>query len=246
MSVNRTWARGAVATAAACMLVAPATAWAHLEPVPGQVVAGKTATVTFRVPNERPQAFTVGVRLELPAEFPLATVRVRTTAGWTAEVAKAKLDKPVMSGRTEITEAFRTITWTAAPGMRIGAGEFAEFAVTMGPMPTTTDKFVINAVQTYDNGEVVNWNQPPAADGSEPEHPAPVLSLTAQNGAAAEEGGDSHATPASTPATASSDNTALWLGGAGLALGALALGIAVGTLLRLRRRPARVASADAS
>jgi hypothetical protein len=37
---------------------------------------------------------------------------------------------------------------------------------------------VFNAVQTYSNGEKVNWNQISADPSVEPEHPAPVLTIT--------------------------------------------------------------------
>lgn len=223
----------AAVVACAATLSTNGVAAAHLEPVPGQAVKGKPATVTFKVPNERPDAGTVSIRLDLPAEFPLRTVRVRSITGWTAEVVKAKLDQPIKTGNVEITEAFRSITWTAAPGIRIGPNEFAEFAVTLGPMPDNTDKLVINAVQTYDSGEVVNWNQLPSAEGqAEPEHPAPALKLVANDTAAQpdEHGG----TPAAVTNTAPGSE-ATWLGGSALAVAALALGIAIGTALRSRR-----------
>lgn len=214
------------------MIVTTGTAWAHLEPMPGEFAKGEVADVTFRVPNERPDAGTTGVRLDLPTDYPVATVKVRTTAGWQPELVKTTLPKPVKTGNVTVTEAVTTITWTAQPGMRIGPGEFADFAVTLGPMPTATDTFVVNAVQTYDSGEVVNWNQPTPQDGAEPEHPAPVLTLT---DAAT---GDEHAEPEAAAASGSDSDDALWLGGAGLALGALAVGLAAGALIRTRRTPA--------
>ncbi|WP_144206747.1 DUF1775 domain-containing protein, partial [Mycobacterium tilburgii] len=36
------------------------------------------------------------------------------------------------------------------------------------------------ATQTYADGSVVRWDQPPLADGGEPEHPAPMLTLSAE------------------------------------------------------------------
>ncbi|MGI5506391.1 YcnI family copper-binding membrane protein [Lentzea sp. CA-135723] len=231
-------AKGALIAFTATLLTT-GTAAAHLEPVPGQAVKGKSATITFKVPNERPDAGTVSVRLDLPAENPVRTVRPRTTPGWTVNAVKEKLDKSVTISGVEVTEAFRNITWTAAAGTRIGPNEFAEFAVTLGPMPDNADKLVINAVQTYDSGEIVNWNQPPPAEGQgEPEHPAPVLKLVTAD---ATTESDEHAAPAAKPAE-QPDSTATWLGGAALAVSALALGIAIGTALRSRRsRPAGAA-----
>ncbi|WP_439659517.1 YcnI family copper-binding membrane protein [Lentzea sp. HUAS TT2] len=233
---SRVFASAAVIACAATLFTS-GVASAHLEPVPGQAVKGKSATITFKVPNERPDSGTVSVRLDLPAEFPLRTVRVRSTTGWTADAVKAKLDQPVKTGNSEITEAFRSITWTATPGTRIAPNEFAEFAVTLGTMPDNTDKLVINAVQTYESGEVVNWNQPPPAQGQgEPDHPAPVLKLVANDAeAAADSSGEhSNSVPAATAAPSSSGT---WLGGSALGVAALALGIAIGTAVRSRRTP---------
>ena len=232
----RVFATAAVVACAATLFTS-GVASAHLEPVPGQAVKGKSATITFKVPNERPDSGTISVRLDLPAEFPLRTVRVRSVTGWKADVVKAKLDQPVKTGNSEITEAFRSITWTAAPGTRIAPNEFAEFAVTLGTMPANADQFVINAVQTYESGEVVNWNQPPPAEGQgDPEHPAPVLKLVANEAAASSDSPGEHGTPA--PATtAATNSSATWLGGSALGVAALALGIAIGTALRSRRTP---------
>ncbi|WP_394620058.1 YcnI family protein [Lentzea sp. JNUCC 0626] len=229
----RVFATAAV-VACAVTLFNSTAASAHLEPVPGQAVRGKSATITFKVPNERPDSGTVSVRLDLPAEFPLRTVRTRSTAGWKADVVKAKLDPPVKVGNSEFTEAFRSITWTAEAGTRIAPNEFAEFAVTLGTMPDNADRLVINAVQTYESGEVVNWNQPPPAEGQgEPDHPAPVLKLVATDAEASSDSSGEHSTPAPAAAAAPS-SSATWLGGSALGVAALALGIAAGTALRSR------------
>jgi hypothetical protein len=96
---------------------------------------------------------------------------------------------------------------------------------------------VIPAVQTYDDGEVVARDQPPTADGSEPERPAPVVTLTPP----AEGAPHAVAAGSSTDATtASTDTTARWLGGSGLLVGALGLGIGLGAMLRSRLQGASV------
>ena len=87
--------------------------------------------------------------------------------------------------------------------------------------------------QTYDNGKVVNWADPPNADGSEPEHPAPSVSLTAATGD--QHGGMSATAAPAEPPSAGEDTTARWLGGAGLLVGALGLGLGGGAVLRNRR-----------
>jgi hypothetical protein len=79
-------------------------------------------------------------------------------------------------------------------------------------------------VQTYDNGKVVNWNEVAPAGAAEPENPAAVkLAAAAGDGHAAMTAGSSAAAASST-----SDNTARWLGGAGLVVGVLGFGVAAG------------------
>ena len=228
---------GAVLAAAAFALVGTAgLASAHVTAsTPKDAVQGGYTKVTLRVPNERPNNGTVKLELTLPAEYPLASVSTKPTPGWKVEAVKAKLDTPVKSHGREVTEAVRTVIWTADPGVRIEPGQFNEFDLSIGPLPDNTDKLLLPTKQTYDNGEVVDWSAPPPAEGAaEPDKPAPVLNLVKKKD-------DGHGTAVTastdTPAQAApaSDQTARWLGGAGLAVGALGLGIGVGAVLRSRR-----------
>jgi uncharacterized protein YcnI len=243
MSTNRFGARtlakgGAVlATAAVLALTTAGPASAHVTAsTPKDAVKGGYTKVTLRVPNERADAGTVKLELTLPAEFPLASVSTKPTPGWKVEAVKEKLATPVKSHGREVTEAVRTVTWTADAGNRIEPGQFNEFDLSVGPLPDNTDQLVLPTKQTYDSGEVVDWNAPPPADGAEePERPAPVLKLVA-----AKAGDHATATPAAddshgTTAATSTDDTARWLGGAGLAVGALGLGLGAGAVLRSRR-----------
>lgn len=247
MSTHRFFARAGVllAVAGSAALLGTGVASAHVT----AKVIGETATqggytkITFRVPNEDNAAGTTKLEIKLPAEYPLTSVRTKAIPGWTAQITKTKLDKPITSHGAEITEAVSSVTWTAAPGTRIGPGEFGEFEVSAGKLPENTDSLVIPAIQTYDSGKVVAWDQPPA-DGTEPEKPAPVVKLTKKT-----EGGDHHAGPAANEAkaddhaaeakTAGTDDTARWLGGAGLAVGALGLGLGAGATIRARRTIAK-------
>ncbi|MFC4148693.1 YcnI family protein, partial [Micromonospora mangrovi] len=88
-----------------------------------------------------------------------------------------KLATPIKTDDGEITEAVTKITWTAGPGAAIKPHQFQEFDVSLGPLPKT-GQVVFKALQTYSNGDIVRWIDEPAA-GQEPEHPAPVLTLTA-------------------------------------------------------------------
>jgi len=50
--------------------------------------------------------------------------------------------------------------------------------VSFGPLPESGE-LVFTAIQTYDSGEVVKWNEVAVDDSAEPEHPAPVLTIAA-------------------------------------------------------------------
>jgi periplasmic copper chaperone A len=214
----------AVATVAALAGAAPALA--HVTAQPGTAEQGGYSVIALRVPTESDTAGTVRLQVSLPTDQPITSVRTTPRPGWTATTTRTALNPPVeVNGRT-ITEAVSAVTWTADPGVRIGPGEFAEFPLSLGPLPTGTDRLVLPAVQTYDDGEVVAWDEPPAADGSEPERPAPVVTLTPP----ADE-----VQPAAAAATGGTDPTARWLGGGGLLVGALGLGVGAGATLRARR-----------
>jgi uncharacterized protein YcnI len=235
------------ALGAFALLVATAgPAAAHVTVQPGQATKGGDAKIAFRVPNESATAGTVKLEVSFPTDTPVASVLTTPMPGWTAQRQLEKLATPIKSEDSEITEAVRTVTWTAQPGVRIGPGEFTEFEVSLELLPDA-DQLVLPVVQTYDDGKVVRWDTPPPAKGTEePEHPAPVLELVGEataGGEAAADGdhdtgsGQAQAATVSTPDTGQGhDGTARWLGGLGLAVGALGLGLALGGLLAGRRR----------
>ncbi|GGM57438.1 hypothetical protein GCM10012275_30690 [Longimycelium tulufanense] len=230
-------ARAAVLTATGltALLTVVGTASAHVTAQPGEAAKGGFAKVAFKVPNERPNAGTVKVEVDLPKDKPLRSVSTKPVPGWKAEVTKTKLDKPLESHGKKIEEVVSAITWTAEPGHRINPGEFQEFEVSLGKLPEDTDQFVMPTAQTYDSGEVVKWDAPPPAEGAdEPEHPAPALKLVAKKDGHG--GGSTAAAGSDAAAMDSTDNTARLLGGAGLVVGALGLGLGVGATLRARRK----------
>ncbi|SFR17010.1 Uncharacterized protein YcnI [Lentzea waywayandensis] len=243
MSTNRFGVRtlAVLAVAGFAVLGTPTIASAHVSAQPAEFTQGGRATFAFRVPNERDNAGTTKIEVTLPQDTPLTSVRTKPLAGWKAEVVKGKLDKPVTIAGKEVTEAFKTITWTAEPGVKINVNEYQEFFVAIGTLPEGKDKLELPTKQTYENGEVVDWAQAAGADGKEPEHPAPALKLAPK--AAGDDGHGGHGTTPAANSTdtheasvAGSDKTARYLGGAGLAVGALGLGFGVGAILRSRRK----------
>lgn len=209
----------ALASAAAVVFLGAtlgvAPAWAHVTASSENAVRGDYATVTFSVPNESENnSATTQLTITLPD---VAAARTETMPGWTA-----KLDRDATAGTV------RSVTWTATADGGIPVDEFGLFRIAVA-LPDT-DTVTFPAVQTYADGTRVTWDQEPAPDGSEPEHPAPMLTLAA--------GPPEHAShhsvaveaaPGPTPAAPSraADNTARWLGGTALLAGAAAIGIAL-------------------
>lgn len=222
---------GALASLSAISVLGLATAAsAHVTANPKTAEQGSYTKVAFRVPNERDDASTTKLVIHLPVEHPLASVSVRPLPGWTAKVEKSKLPKPMKVHGGELTEAVTTITWT---GGKIEPGQFQEFDVSMGPLPTDTDQMMFKAGQTYSNGEVVRWDEAPADGAAEPEHPAPTLGLLPKGGAQAA-GLTASVQPAAKAAP--DDGTARLLGGLGIAAGVIGIGVGGYGLTRARSR----------
>ena len=92
-------------------------------------------------------------------------------------VETTKLAKPVTTDDGQVTEAVSKITWTATDA-GLAPGQFDLFTISAGPLPTNTSKLTFKAIQTYSDGTTVNWIQATVKGAPEPEHPAPVLTLT--------------------------------------------------------------------
>ncbi|MCV7101229.1 YcnI family protein [Mycobacterium palustre] len=188
-----------VGSAAAC----PA-AWAHVHASADNPVRGARATVTFQVPNESDKgAATTALTVTLPN---VASASTEAMPGWTA-----RLDRDAASG------SVRSVTWTAAPNAGIGVDQFALFRIAVQLPDAETVSFP--AAQTYSDGTVVNWDQPPQPGGGEPEHPAPMLTLGGRSPAS-----HVHGAP---PRSESPDTTARALAGVALAVAAAGLALAL-------------------
>ncbi|MER5881168.1 YcnI family protein [Streptomyces sp. NPDC001910] len=233
-----------VAVAAAGVLTWAVPASAHVSVQPeGQAAKGGYATVNFKVPNERDDASTTKLEVVFPTEHPLASVMPQPLAGWDIKVTKSKLEKPLTMHGESITEAVSKVTWTAT-GKGVAPGFFQKFPLSVGQLPEDSDQLVFKALQTYSNKEVVRWIEPQQEGQEEPEHPAPVLALSAAEGDGHEEqaSDESSASPAAaggskekvaSVSSDDSDGTARALGIAGIVIGVA--GVAFGILAGRRR-----------
>jgi len=147
--------------AAVVAMAVPAAA--HVTVQPGEAETGGFTKLTFRTPNERDDAGTVKLEVFFPEDQPLENASVRPLEGWEATIE-----------RTD--EGVSKITWE---GGTIEPGQFQEFEVSVGPLPSEEGTMVFPAIQTYSSGEVVRWIEEPVEGGEEPELPAPVLRLVA-------------------------------------------------------------------
>lgn len=222
--MSRRPVRAALVLGLALVIGLAAPAAAHVSVSSPDAAPGGFAKLVFRVPNEEDAASTIRLEVSVPADAGIQSLRVKPVPGWTHELQR--------EGDTVIG-----VIWS---GGAIRPGEFQEFEVSGGPLPES-DELVFPAVQTYDDGTVVRWVEPTPADGTEPEHPAPVLSLSGESS------GDSHGndggdgTETAAPATPSADvsqddvDDARMLATVAIVVGALGLLAAVAAFLTRRR-----------
>jgi periplasmic copper chaperone A len=233
--MSRTTIALAAATAAAALAL-PAAAQAHITVNPREGTAGAFTKLDIRVPNERSNASTVKVQLQLPDGFVFASYEPR--ADWRVRVTRERLATPIQTEDGEITEGVKRMTWTGdGTGLgRIAPGQFFEFPISVQiPESAAGKTLTFKAIQTYSNGEVVRWIGAPGSDT-----PAPTLTIAAA--AAASGGGHGAAAPAvhTTPASGGGDGggtlgvIALIVGGVGL----VSASVAIVATRRPRRRDA--------
>jgi uncharacterized protein YcnI len=165
--------RSIIGAMALCLtLLSAVPASAHVTVQPNEAIAGSFSRFVVRVPNERDDASTIKVEMELP---PLAFVSFQDAPGWDRKIAEGEFSEPIQAFGQELTEGVLSVTWS---GGEVGPGEFTEFGFSAA-MPEGETTLEFKAIQTYDSGEVVEW----ADTGEDAEHPAPSLSTYDLGGA---------------------------------------------------------------
>ena len=213
---------------AVAFVASAGTAFAHVTVNPKSAVSGGFATLTFQVPNEKDDATTTEVEVQFPVDDPIAQASIKPVPGWTATVATSKLATPIKTDDGTLDEGVKSITWTANDGVGVKAGEFQQFLVSVG-LPEATS-LTFPAIQTYSDNTTVNWSDTTTPNGPEPDHPAPVLTLTPTAAT------DASATSAA-PVTANDDSdSGKTIAIIGLVVAAIALVLA-GAAFVTRRKP---------
>ncbi len=199
-------------------------AFAHVTVSPSEAVKGTDQVLTFNVPNETDNLNTTQIEIAFPTDHPIADADVQPVPGWTAKVNTVKVAKPIQTDNGTVTEAVGSIVWS---GGAIEPGQFQEFNVSVG-LPDDASSLVFKALQTYSDGSVVRWIELTPTGGPEPEHPAPVLTLTA----AKNDASSAAATVPKDIATSSDVDSAKTIGYIGIGVGALGLIVAIVALVR--------------
>jgi uncharacterized protein YcnI len=195
---------------------------AHVSVTPSFAEHGSTAELTFRAPNEDAHGSTTKFQIQIPTSTPIAQLLARPVPGWTVTMHTTKLSKPLITDDGKFTTVVDEVTWS---GGRINPGEYQDFALSADPLPDSGRELVFKALQTYSTGDVVRWIDLSRPGQPEPEHPAPVLSLTAS----ADSGSTMEMTSASVATTTASSSWPGVLAVVALLLALVAVG-AVGFL----------------
>ncbi|WP_300681032.1 YcnI family protein [Nocardioides sp.] len=230
----------AAASLTGALVLLGAPAFAHVTVNPNTAQQGGYTKLTFRVPDESDTASTTKVQVAFPSDHPIASVMTKAVPGWTAKVETTKPSTPLSNDDGPVTEVVSQITWTAdSAASAIKPGQFGEFDVSVGPLPEVST-VTFKALQTYSDGTVVRWIDT-ATGSTEPDHPAPVLTLTPAGSTASPSAsaGTSGTTSATDTAASSSDSESDDDSKAPLIVSIVALVVAVlgaGIALSKRRR----------
>jgi len=214
----------------AVLLASAGVASAHVSVSSADAAPGGYGKLTFRVPNESDTASTVSVRIQIPQEAALASLRAMAMPGWTVVLTETDLEVPLESHGQQISTYVSVVEFRAEDGGGIGPGEFGEFSLSGGPFPDV-EEVSYPTVQGYSDGSEAAWIEP-TVDGEEPARPAPVLTLAAAGDG---HGAESSETTETDTAAAAEESPGGASGTVALVLSIVALAVAlVGVALGLR------------
>jgi periplasmic copper chaperone A len=154
------------------IVLSPAIAGAHVTIENPQAVVGSYYRAVFDVPHGCGASATTALQIVIPAGIVMA--KPMPKPGWTIEIIKEKLEKPVQNEGHELTERVKEVVWK---GGRLSSDEFDSFTLmvrltaTSGPLPFPT-------VQTCEVGETRWVEIPPEGKTSlDVRYPAPSVLL---------------------------------------------------------------------
>jgi periplasmic copper chaperone A len=149
-------------------LVAVPVASAHVTLSAKTAPAGSFQYVDVRVPNERPNAATTRVAVDIPAG--ILSVSAEAKPGWHVRLIREPLTTPASVFGTQINSRVARVVWF---GGKIAPGQFGRFGLSILMPSKQGARLAFLSTQTYSSGEIVRWNGPESA-----ETPAPRITLT--------------------------------------------------------------------
>ncbi|WP_107079519.1 DUF1775 domain-containing protein, partial [Micromonospora sp. MH33] len=169
---GRWWATALLAAELGGTLGWPAAASAAevtLTTSPAQVHQGDAIELAVLLPEERAGSRTSRIELRMPVDAPIGEVYPLSVPDWAPTITTRTLDRPVAGiHASELNQVTDAVTWIRMPGGSTGP---ARLSLGMGPMPAT-GKLTFTVIQTYADGTVVRWTDPPGGA-----HPAPTVTL---------------------------------------------------------------------
>lgn len=149
-------------------------AFAHVTANPDNGTAGKYFETKFRVSHGCDGSDTVSVSVKLPKG--IVSLKPQAKAGWTAEIKKSKLDKPVPAGHGKMAdEQFDEIIWKGGP---LPNDQYDEFGI-LFKLPDAPGILWFPVKQVCEKG-VEDWKNVPANIDlwHDTDHPAPFVKIT--------------------------------------------------------------------
>lgn len=230
---STTIAATAIGAGALLALAGPIAAHAHVVVTPGEAAAGSYAVLQFASGHGCDGSPTTSFAVEIPEQILSVTPTLKE--GWTVEKVMVDLDEPAEGAHgTTVTERVGQVVYTPGTPIEDGYRDSFEIQVLL-PEEAEGERLEFPVLQTCVEGEN-DWSES-AADGAEPELPAPAIDVTAPPADGHGHGDDAaHAETAGTETTdatatsaadASVDVLARVVGIAGLAVGVVGIVIAV-------------------
>ncbi len=161
---------------AALLCLIPGAAFAHVTANPDKGVAGGYFETGFRISHGCEGSDTVAVSIKLPKG--MLTAKPQFKPGWTVEVKKSKLDKPMPAGHGKMAnEQVDEIIWR---GGSLPDAQYDTFGILMKLPDRAGETLYFPVTQTCAKGEL-RWSEIPAAGQAwhDVKSPAPFVTLEA-------------------------------------------------------------------